>query len=134
MDFDNSRPIWLQIVDEFSRRIAVGEWGPGERLAGVRELALGLGVNPNTLQRSFAELERDGLVRVERAAGRYVTDDPGAVRALRQRLAGAAADEFIRRACGYGMSLAEAQRLIEGRWTDDNDPDHETAGRNGDHA
>ncbi|HIW66539.1 MAG TPA: GntR family transcriptional regulator, partial [Candidatus Dietzia merdigallinarum] len=48
MQFDNSSPIWTQLVAEFSRRIVTGDWAPGEKMPGVRELAADLGVNPNT--------------------------------------------------------------------------------------
>ena len=74
MDFDASRPIWLQLREEFTRRIVIGRWAPGKQIPGVRELAVELGVNPNTVQRTLAELERDGLCRSERAVGRFVTD------------------------------------------------------------
>lgn len=123
MEFDNSRPIWLQLVAEFSRRIAVGAWGSGDRIPGVRELALGLGVNPNTVQRAFGELERDGLVRSERTAGRFVTDDPDRITRMRQALAADAADDFIRRGRGVRMTLADAQALLESRWTHDHNTD-----------
>ena len=71
MDFDASRPIWLQLREEFTRRIVIGRWAPGKQIPGVRELAVELGVNPNTVQRTLAELERDGLCRSERAVGRF---------------------------------------------------------------
>lgn len=118
MEFDSSQPIWLQLVAEFSRRIAVGEWAPGRRIAGVRELALQLGVNPNTVQRAFGELERVSLVQSERTTGRFVTDDPSLVADLRRRAAAEVADDFIRRVTGFGMTLTDAQELIETRWTD----------------
>ena len=76
MEFDATRPIWLQLVAEFSRRIAVGLWPPGHRIPGVRDLAAELNVNPNTVQRSLAELERQSLCYTDRTAGRYVTDRP----------------------------------------------------------
>ncbi|TRY19528.1 GntR family transcriptional regulator [Tessaracoccus rhinocerotis] len=121
MDFDSTQPIWLQLVAEFSRRIAVGVWPAGERVAGVRELAADLGVNPNTVQRAFAELERDGLVRSERTAGRFVSDDQQLVSGLRRRLATAAADDFVQRGRGFGMSLDDARALLEQRWSNDFD-------------
>jgi len=71
VDFDASRPIWLQLREEFTRRIVIGRWAPGKQIPGVRELAVELGVNPNTVQRTLAELERDGLCRSERAVGRF---------------------------------------------------------------
>ena len=121
MQFDSAQPIWLQLVDEFSRRIAAGEWGSGARIASVRELASELTVIPNTVQRAFAELERDGVVRSERTAGRFVTDDAAQILSLRRRLAAAAADDFARRSLGVGLSLSDAQTLLAERWNDDHD-------------
>lgn len=116
MEFDPSRPIWLQLVAEFSRRIVVGEWTPGGRIAGVRELAGGLGVNPNTVQRALAELEREGLCRSERTSGRFVTDDAARIDALRNQLAATAVDDYILGVRGLGMALPNATALVSERW------------------
>ena len=121
MEFDTSSPIWGQLVAEFSRRIVTGQWPPGGRIAGVRELAAELGVNPNTVQRALAELERQELCRSERTAGRFVTTDADRIDALRAELAEGAADDFVRRARGLGMAADQARRLIEERWTHDDD-------------
>ena len=107
MDFDASRPIWLQLREEFTRRIVIGRWAPGKQIPGVRELAVELGVNPNTVQRTLAELERDGLCRSERAER---------VSRLRCDLAAGAADEFATRVKGFGLTEAEAVALIAERW------------------
>lgn len=119
MDFDTSRPIWHQLVEEFSRRIVVGQWSPAARIGGVRELAAELGVNPNTVQRALAELERDGLCRTERAAGRFVTDDIARIDDLRQAMAAGAADDYITRTQGFGLRLDDAVALLRKRWTHD---------------
>ncbi|WP_407320547.1 GntR family transcriptional regulator [Isoptericola halotolerans] len=121
MEFDTGSPIWGQLVTEFSRRIVTGAWSAGDRIPGVRELASGLGVNPNTVQRALAELERRGLCRSERTAGRFVTSDGPTIDDLRAELAREAADDFVRRARGLGMPPAQARRLIEERWTHDDD-------------
>jgi GntR family transcriptional regulator len=124
--FDNSAPIWVQLVAEFARRIAAGEWAKGTRLPGVRELAADLGVNPNTAQRALAELERQELCRSERTSGRFVTDDTARIDDLRAELARDAADEFVRRARGFNMRRTQAQQLIAERWNHDGDHDHRT--------
>lgn len=124
MEFDPSRPIWHQLVHEFSRRIVVAQWPPGSRIGGVRELAGELGVNPNTVQRALAELEREGLCRSERTTGRFVTDDEDRIRRLRRTLAADAADDYIAQARGFGIPLADATALITERWPSD---DHDTA-------
>ena len=116
MQFDPSTPIWVQLVSEFSRRIVVGAWPSGSKVPGVRELAVELGVNPNTAQRALAELEREGLCRSERTSGRFVTDDTARIDALRAELAHEAADEFVDRVRGLQMRHEQAQRLIEERW------------------
>ncbi|RRD50409.1 GntR family transcriptional regulator [Arachnia propionica] len=116
MDFDPSRPIWLQLKQEFSRRIAVGYWPAGVQIPGVRELALDLGVNPNTVQRTLAEMERDGLCRSERAVGRFITDDHTVISALRRDLAASAADDFIARCQGVGLTGDDAVQLVTERW------------------
>ena len=118
MDFDPSVPIWLQLVDEFRRRIVTGEWPRGERIAGVRELAGDLRVNPNTVQRALAELDRLGLTRSERTAGRFATDDGAVIDAARVELAAEAASDYARRAAGLGLSLASASEVLGRHWPD----------------
>lgn len=119
MEFDTSSPIWEQLVAEFSRRIVTRAWPAGGRISGVRELASELGVNPNTVQRALAEMERRGLCRSERTAGRFVTSDEQVIDEVRARLAVGAADDYVHRARGLGMSRTRARQLIEERWNHD---------------
>ena len=127
MEFDTSSPIWLQLVTEFSRRIAAAEWTAGERIPGVRELALQLGVNPNTVQRALTEMERDGLCRSERTSGRFVTADSGRISILRRDLAAGAADDYIRISRGLRMGMDDATTLIDERWTENDNPENDQA-------
>ena len=116
MQFDPSAPIWLQLVDEFVRRIVTGRWPSGEKVPAVRELAVELRVNPNTVQRALAELERRGLARAERTAGRFVTDDAALIDEARGDLAAGAAADYARRAQRLGMSLTAARDLLGRQW------------------
>ncbi|MBL3687166.1 GntR family transcriptional regulator [Leucobacter zeae] len=116
MEIDESRPIWAQLVDEFCRRIVSGEWPSGRKLPSVRELALDLGVNPNTVQKALAEVDRRGLTSTERTSGRFVTTDAEAVSAARRAIAAETVDGFAIAVSGIGMSLAEATDLLAGRW------------------
>ena len=68
-------PIYVQIMNSVKEAIAAGELAPAQRIPSVRELAEDFEVNPNTMQKAFAELERDGLVMTNRTAGRFVTED-----------------------------------------------------------
>lgn len=116
MEFDTSSPIWLQLVSECSRRIVTGQWPAGSRLPGVRDLGVELGVNPNTVQRAMAELDRQGITWTDRTKGRFVTRDIALIDALRAQVATAHADEFVRRAMGLGMTAGRAVQLISTRW------------------
>lgn len=124
MHFDTSSPIWTQLVEEFSRRVVTGEWAAGAKMPGVRELAAGLGVNPNTAQRALAELERLELCRSERATGRFVTEDASRIDEVRADLASGAADEFVRRVRGLNMARPQAKALLDQRW--DSHDEHAT--------
>ncbi len=116
MDIDESRPIWLQLVGEFSRRIAVGVWAPGVRIPSVRELALDIGVNPNTVQRALAETDRVGLTVPMRTSGRYVTDDSAVISRARSELAEETIDGFIAVVVGIGMGLEDTISALTTRW------------------
>lgn len=116
MQFDNSSPIWLQLVAEFGRKIVANEWPSGHRIPGVRELATELGVNPNTVQRALAELERQELCFTERTAGRFVTSDEQRIASARRDLAAEATTEFIARVRGMGIDESAALDLIKTHW------------------
>ena len=73
--FNDEQPIYQQIISQIKERIVAGEWKAGDKLKSVRELALEAGVNPNTMQKALAELEREGLVYSQRTAGRFVSDN-----------------------------------------------------------
>lgn len=129
MQIDDSRPIWAQLVDEFRRRIVAGEWVPGAKVPSVRELALELGVNPNTVQKALGEVDRLGLTTTERTAGRFVTADERAVAGGRAALAEATADGFAAAAHGIGMNLDEATDLLARRWQQHERALRETTGK-----
>jgi GntR family transcriptional regulator len=121
-EFESSRPIYLQIVTFLKESIASGVYSPGSRMPTVRDLALEAGVNPNTMQRAFAEMERDGLLHTERTSGRNVTEDTAVLADLRRSLAQESVDEMLRRLSKLGMSSEEITKMVAGRI-------EETAGR-----
>ena len=116
MEFDPTRPIWMQLLDEFARRVVVNEWPPGSRIPGVRDLAVEFGTNPNTIQRSLAELERVGLCRSERTSGRFVTEVTSTITDYRSQFAIQVTDEFIGSILGLGLTQDQAQALVTERW------------------
>ena len=116
MPIDDSRPIWIQLVDDFRMRIVTGIWPAGTRIPSVRDLATQAGVNPNTVQRALAELDRSGLTVAERTAGRFVTADAAVLDAVRRELAVGATDTFIAAVTAIGMDLAQAGEALAERW------------------
>jgi len=84
--FQNTQPIYIQIMDLLKKKIATRQLVPGQLLDPVRELAMTYQVNPNTVQRALSELEREGLLHSERTAGRFVTEDVSLIEALHQSL------------------------------------------------
>ena len=84
---DADRQIWLQLMEILTQRVVSGEYPPGERIPSVRDLAAEAGVNPNTMQRTLAAMEDEGLLTSQRNTGRYVTQDTALLRAKRDALA-----------------------------------------------
>ena len=110
--FDASRPIYAQLVERLKARILAGTYPPGGHLDSVRDLAAAAGVNPNTMQRAFAELERLELIRTQRTAGRTVTEDIARIEREKRRLAQAGIDAFWQALAQLGYDRAQALELL----------------------
>ena len=100
-------PIYSQIVNELTVRIARHDYSPGQKLPSVRDIAAEACVNPNTVQRALAELERNGLVRTERTNGRFVTEDERVLKEIYKSLSSAYVDELVEKLRNIGMSDME---------------------------
>lgn len=85
-DFNASKPIYLQLADRINRQILRKELAAGQKLPSVREMAIQSGVNPNTVQRTYSELERMGSVESKRGQGTFVTEDQSMLIDLRKTL------------------------------------------------
>ncbi|TSE10369.1 MULTISPECIES: GntR family transcriptional regulator [Aquimarina] len=75
MDFDNSKPIYLQIVDFFYENILSKRWPEEERIPSVREIAVMVEVNPNTAIRAFNHLQELGVIYNKRGIGYFVSEN-----------------------------------------------------------
>lgn len=84
---DSDRPIYAQLIEKLQIQIVSGKYPSGSKLPSVRELAAEAGVNPNTMQKAFSELERDGLILTRRTSGRFVTEDAALIQQIRHTLA-----------------------------------------------
>ena len=116
--YNTAVPIYLQIIERIEQKLLTGEWRAGERVPAVRDLAAEFGVNPNTMQRALAALERSGLVYSERTAGRFVTPDEQRIRQLREEKSAEAVREFLRRMAQMGCTREEVRRLLEKHGSD----------------
>ena len=113
--FRNDQPIYTQLTVRLSQAIITGEFQPGERLPSVRDLAVETGVNPNTMQRALAELEREGLVYSQRTAGRFVTENVHMIENAKFRLADRCVEEFLAEMAKLGCGREEVIRLLQER-------------------
>jgi GntR family transcriptional regulator len=116
--------MYLQIIEQIRRRIAVGDWPPGYELPSIRVLAAGLQVSVITVKRAYLELERDGVIATRQGRGSFVADSAGLSTELRrteldQHLAAAAeigrslgltADELATRLHGIAAGTDEETR------------------------
>ena len=110
--FNDNAPTYLQIVSTLKRNIASGAYPPGTRLPSVRDLAMEAGVNPNTMQRALAELERSGLVNSHRTTGRFITQDTDALARLRKSLSDQIISELFAKLRALGMSDAQILEAV----------------------
>lgn len=111
--FDNERPIYAQIVEQFEIRIASGQIATGEKIASVRELASLMKVNPNTMQKAMQELESEGLLYTERTNGRYVTKDEKLIKKYREKYARDKTVKYIEYMRQLGFDDAETCEYIK---------------------
>ncbi len=110
--FQSNMPIYLQLVNIFKHRIVSGELKSGSKLESVRELAISFEVNPNTMQRALAELERDGLVYADRTVGRFITENKELIIKMREEVAKEIIGQFIQQMKSLGFSEQEAMELF----------------------
>jgi DNA-binding transcriptional regulator YhcF (GntR family) len=75
MEFSQPKGIYLQIADQMRDRILQGEWAEGERIPSIRELAVTLGVNPNTVTKSYQALTDRNIIENQRGLGYFVAAD-----------------------------------------------------------
>ena len=113
-NFNNDLPIYSQLVDKIKLDIVSGLLPPGEKLPTVRDLAAEARVNPNTMQRAFQELEREGLAFSQRGSGRYVTEDVKTIMEAKNAMAQQYILSFVDSMSKLGYSREETIRLLAG--------------------
>ena len=112
-NLDSDRPIYSQILERIQMQIAAGIYEPGEKIPSVRELAADAGVNPNTMQKALAELERRNLVVTLRTSGRVVTEDLNMIRETKNQLAKEQIDDFLKRMQALGFEREDILIMLK---------------------
>lgn len=111
--FKNDRPIYTQLLEQIQLHIVCGIYPPGGKLPSVRELAMEAAVNPNTMQKALSELERSGLIYSQRTTGRYVSEDEGMIKKIRENLAIEQIHSFLKSMSELGFHSDEILNLVE---------------------
>lgn len=111
--FNNSVPIYLQIVSEIKKQIISGKLIPGERIPSVRELALTYKVNPNTMQKALIELEENGLIKTERTNGKFVTEDENIINKIKNDYADNLTQNYLSEMISLGITKQEIKERIK---------------------
>jgi GntR family transcriptional regulator len=124
IDARDGVPIYLQIVEQIKRSVALGRLKPEEALPSVRQLALDLTINPNTVARAYLELEHQGVISKRQGQGTFVSAQGAeASRRERQKIVGALLEKAIVEAVNSGMTAPEIdeiyqQRMRRYKWED----------------
>ena len=116
--FSDDIPIYLQIIEAVKTDIVSGKYKSGDKLPAVRDLAFDAGVNPNTVQRAYAELERQGLVQSERTSGRYVSIDDKKIEELRKDLSDTYIRDLFKKLKDLGMDDKTIKDVLS-KWRDE---------------
>ncbi|MHC4234218.1 MAG: GntR family transcriptional regulator [Planctomycetota bacterium] len=116
IDPQSGVPFYRQIIDQIQFAIADGRLGCGDRLPTVRQLAVDLKINPNTVARAYQELEIKGVVSTQMGTGTFIGDEKIEISELeRQRMLDQISTELLSRAASYGLTLAEVLGALQGR-------------------
>lgn len=118
MDFNDNKPIYLQIVDFYISEIVKGSLVVNDKLPSVREVSEAFKVNPNTVQRAFAEMERQGLTYTKRGIGSFVVDNQTRLLDLKTDTVYLMIDRFIEDMKDLGYGQEEIISLIKKRYDD----------------
>ncbi|WP_078381263.1 GntR family transcriptional regulator [Sutcliffiella halmapala] len=111
--YEADKPIYLQIMDRISKEIIRGELKPGEKLPSVREMAIQAGVNPNTIQRTYSEMERMEIVETRRGQGTFVAESLGMVAQLKVAMEAKVVESFVQSMKEIGATELEIVKSVE---------------------
>ncbi|HEY4399406.1 MAG TPA: GntR family transcriptional regulator [Lactobacillaceae bacterium] len=123
MEFVENIPIYRQIMTLIKQRIVNHTYHAGEKVPAVRELALQLETNPNTVQRALSDLENEGVLFSKRGLGRFVSEDEAVLESMKMQTVQEKVANFVLDLQAFGLDESQiqqvvAQYLAEGRGND----------------
>ena len=122
----DTRPMYLQIIEQIRQRVAVGDWAPGQEMPSIRQLAVDLTVSVITVKRAYLELEREGVIVTQHGRGSFVAENAGLGPRLLQQDLDRHLEQAVHLAAQLGLSAEElAKRLRDaGRLNLNNAPNN----------
>ncbi len=113
INYNDKRPIYEQIVERVKNLIFTGVLEDGEQLPSVRNLAMELSINPNTIQRAYAELEREGVISCVKGRGNFVHIDECMWKKRKEEML-ANVRRKVKECKNSGIRIEEIQQVISG--------------------
>lgn len=111
--FDNDRPIYIQLVEQLKEYIVAGKFKAGEKLPSVREFAMQIKVNPNTVQKALAEIENQQLIYTERTNGKFVTENEELIENVKKELANQKVQKYFQDMHKLGIDKQDAIKYLQ---------------------
>ncbi|AOT69248.1 GntR family transcriptional regulator [Geosporobacter ferrireducens] len=113
MEFDNSKPIYLQIIDDIKKQLIRGELKPGDKILSQRDFAQKIKVNPNTVQRAYREMENMNLVETIRGQGTFIYSREGMLDEIKEEMASRVLKNFLDEMYSLGFDNEKIIELVE---------------------
>lgn len=115
MEFSNNKSIFLQIADSITDKVASGLYAPGEKIPSVRELAADMGVNPNTVMRTYNELQTANIIDNKRGIGYFVSNEAKSIimKQKKEEFFNTILPEFIRQAELIGITANDLKQHLD---------------------
>lgn len=112
MKFNNSLPIYKQVIDKFKADIISGRVKLGDKMPSTRDLAKELGINPNTATRIYKEMESQGICYKKRGLGTFITESAETVNEIKVDMANRLTADFVQGMIKLGISYEEMVNLV----------------------
>jgi DNA-binding transcriptional regulator YhcF (GntR family) len=114
MEFQNGKSIFLQIADTITEKVISGEFPVGEKIPSVRELASKMGVNPNTIMRTYSELQAMDIIENQRGIGYFVSQEAQNIilQSKKEEFFNKILPDFLKQADILGISAEELKKHI----------------------